>query len=135
MLNKSIALGLLAFGLMVAPTTAFAGQSQNNVQTTEQNGAATNGSTTAQSSESINNQVQNQIQKARQGVRPGYGYGYGSGYGHYGYSGRSCGTGHTSQSQNSAQGTSQNGAATDGSTTAQSSNTVNHQSQSARHGC
>ena len=133
MLNKSIALGMLAFGLMVAPTTAFAGQSQNNVQTTEQNGAATNGSTTAQSSESINNQVQNQIQKARRGVRPGYGYGYGSG-GHYGYS-RSCGSTHTSQSQNSVQGTSQNGAATDGSTTAQSSNTVNNQSQYVRHGC
>jgi hypothetical protein len=123
MLNKSITLGLLAFGLMVAPTAAFAGQSQNNVQTTDQNGAAINGSTTAQSSESINNQVQNQIQKARRGVYPGYGY-----YGH------SCRGGYTSQSQNSAQGTSQNGSAIDGSTTAQSSSSVNHQSQSIRHG-
>ncbi|MDF5719328.1 MAG: hypothetical protein PUP91_02310 [Rhizonema sp. PD37] len=128
MLNKSIALGLLAFGLMVAPTTAFAGQSQNNVQTTEQSGAATNGSTTAQSSESINNQVQSQIQKARRGVNP---YSYG---GHR-YSGRSCRSGSTAQSQNSAQGVSQNGAATDGSTTAQSNNTVNNQAQSARRGC
>ncbi|MDF5722381.1 MAG: hypothetical protein PUP91_18205 [Rhizonema sp. PD37] len=121
MLKKSLALGLLAFGLMVAPTTAFAGQSQGNVQSTEQNGAATNGSTTAQTSESINNQVQAQVNKARGGIayRP---------YRHY----RSNSPVHsTPQSQRSAQHTAQNGAATDGSTTAQSSNTHNNQTQAA----
>ena len=121
MLNKSIALGLLAFGLMVAPTTAFAGQSQGNVQSTEQNGAATNGSTTAQTSESINRQVQAQVQKAGRGVA------YGS-YRRHGYNPIHS----TPQSQRSAQHTSQNGAATDGSTTAQSSNTSNNQSQAAK---
>ncbi len=124
MLNKSIAFGLLAFGLMVAPTTAFAGsQSQSNVQTSGQNGAATNGSTTAQNAESINQQVQGRIQKAR-------GSSHYNGYG----SRRYCPPHSTSQSQHSAQGTSQNGAATDGSTTAQSSSTVNTQTQYSRAG-
>lgn len=119
MLNKSIGFGLLAFGLMVAPTTAFAGsQSQSNVQTNEQNGAATNGSTTAQSAQSINQQVQGRIQKAR------------GGYGYRSY----CPTRSISQTQHSAQGTSQNGAATDGSTNAQSSSTVNTQTQYSRAG-
>lgn len=124
MLNKSIGFGLLAFGLMVAPTTAFAGsQSQSNVQTNEQNGAATNGSTTAQSAQSINQQVQGRIQKARGGS-------YYNGYGNRSY----CPTRSISQSQHSAQGTSQNGAATDGSTNAQSSSTVNTQTQYSRAG-
>ncbi len=124
MLNKSIALGMLAFGLMVAPTTAFAGQSQGNVQSTEQNGAATNGSTTAQTSESINNQVQAQVKKAGRGVAysPYHRHGiYSPVHSHS-----------TPQSQRSAQHTSQNGAATDGSTTAQSNNTTNNQSQAAK---
>ena len=121
MLKKSIALGLLAFGLMVAPTTAFAGQSQNNVQSTEQNGAATNGSTTAQNSESINNQVQAQVNKARRGFA----------YTPYSRHRSNYPVHSTPQSQRSAQHTVQNGAATDGSTTAQSSNTHNNQSQAA----
>ncbi|MDF5727106.1 MAG: hypothetical protein PUP92_03495 [Rhizonema sp. PD38] len=118
MLNKSLALGLLAFGLMVAPATAFAGQSQGNVQRTGQNGAATDGSTTAQTSESINNQAQAQVNKARRGIA----------YGRYR---RNYPVHSTPQSQHSAQNTVQNGAATDGSTTAQSSNTHNNQTQAA----
>ncbi|MDF5722375.1 MAG: hypothetical protein PUP91_18175 [Rhizonema sp. PD37] len=121
MLKKSLAFGLLAFGLMVAPTTAFAGQSQGNVQNTEQNGAATNGSTTAQNSESINNQVQAQVNKARHGIAYGPYRRYRSNYPVHS----------TPQSQHSAQHTAQNGAATDGSTTAQSSNTHNNQTQAA----
>jgi hypothetical protein len=126
MLNKSIALGLLAFGLMVAPSTAFAGQSQGNIQTTGQNGAASNGSTTAQTSESINRQVQAQVNKAGHGVA----------YRPYSRHGISCPTHSTPQAQRSVQHTSQNGAATNESTTAQSSNTRNNQSQAAsRRGC
>jgi len=50
MLNKSIAFGLLAAGLMIAPTAAFAGQTQKVDQYTEQNGAAVNGSEVVQTS-------------------------------------------------------------------------------------
>jgi hypothetical protein len=60
MLNKSIAFGLLAAGLMIAPTAAFAGQSQSVDQYTEQNGAAVNGSSTVQTSRTNSRQVQNQ---------------------------------------------------------------------------
>ncbi|MBW4596072.1 MAG: autotransporter outer membrane beta-barrel domain-containing protein, partial [Brasilonema angustatum HA4187-MV1] len=59
MLNKSIAFGLLAAGLMIAPTAAFAGQSQSVDQYTEQNGAAVNGSSTVQTSTTNSRQVQN----------------------------------------------------------------------------
>ena len=120
MLNKSLALGLLAAGLMIAPTAAFAGgadQSQNNVQTTEQNGAATNGSVNAQESNSIN--VQRQISNIQHRTHNGY------------YGGYNHGNSRTSQDQNSIQGTSQNGAADNGSTNAQTSNTVNNQLQRA----
>ncbi|WP_414588127.1 autotransporter outer membrane beta-barrel domain-containing protein, partial [Scytonema sp. PCC 10023] len=68
MLNKSIAFGLLAAGLMIAPTAAFAGQSQSVDQYTEQNGAAVNGSSTVQTSTTNSRQVQNQ-----RNSRPGYG--------------------------------------------------------------
>lgn len=114
MLNKSLAFGLLAASLMIAPTAAFAGgsnQSQNNQQGTVQNSAATNGSTSAQDSNSVN--VQRQVSKIRNraGVRV------------YPSSARS------SQNQNSVQDTSQSGAADNSSTNAQSSSTVNRQSQ------
>jgi hypothetical protein len=114
MLNKSLVFGLLAAGLMVAPTAAFAGsnQSQSNVQSTEQNGAATNGSTNAQESNSVN--VQNQISRIKNHTRGAYG----------GYH-----TGHANQDQSSVQSTVQNGAADNGSTNAQTSNTVNRQNQ------
>ncbi|MDF5727105.1 MAG: hypothetical protein PUP92_03490 [Rhizonema sp. PD38] len=50
MLNKSTAFGLLAFGLI--------SQSQHLAQGTSQNSAATDGSTTAQSSSIVNTQTQ-----------------------------------------------------------------------------
>ncbi|MBR8838635.1 MAG: hypothetical protein DSM106950_32700 [Stigonema ocellatum SAG 48.90 = DSM 106950] len=114
MLNKSLAFGLLAAGLMIAPTAAFAGgssQYQNNVQGTVQNSAATNGSTSAQESNSVN--VQRQVSKIQNRVHAPY------------YSQST----HSSQNQNSVQDTSQSGAADNGSTNAQSSSTVNRQSQ------
>jgi hypothetical protein len=116
MLNKSIAFGLLAAGLMIAPTAAFAGQSQSVDQYTEQNGAAVNGSTVIQSSTTNSNQVQNQRDS-----RPGYRYGN-----RYGRSGR------TPQAQDARQTTIQNGAATDGSYTDQYSETNNNQIQNVR---
>jgi hypothetical protein len=119
MFRKSLAFGLLAAGLMIAPTAAFAGthgnQSQNNQQNTEQNGSATNGSTNAQESNSIN--VQRQISNIRSRTHVPYRIG---GYPH---------SNHASQAQNSVQGTSQNGAADNDSTNAQTSTTTNHQSQ------
>ncbi|MBW4588953.1 hypothetical protein G7B40_027205 [Aetokthonos hydrillicola Thurmond2011] len=115
MLNKTVVFGLIAAGLMIAPTAAFAGsdQSQTNVQTTEQNGAATNGSTNAQSSNSVN--VQKQITNIRSRS-----HGFGG-----------VGTPGASQSQSSDQATGQNGAADNGSVNAQTSNSVNHQVQNS----
>jgi hypothetical protein len=114
MFNKSLVFGLFAASLLIAPTAAFAGgasQSQDNVQTTEQNGAATNGSVNAQESNSIN--VQRQISNIKGRTR---GYGYHA-------------PGRTNQSQSSSQYTGQNGAADNGSTNGQTSNTVNTQTQ------
>ncbi|MBF2017487.1 MAG: hypothetical protein IGS23_20220 [Rivularia sp. T60_A2020_040] len=120
MLKKSLAFGLLAAGLMVAPGAAFAdSQSQNSNQNTVQNGTAINGSTNAQSSESLN--IQEQIQKTRDSI------GRGRHYGRPGY----CAPSYSGQSQNSSQGTSQNGAAVDGSVNGQSSSSVNDQKQVA----
>jgi hypothetical protein len=118
MLNKSIAFGLLAAGLMIAPTAAFAGQSQSVDQYTEQNGAAVNGSTTVQTSKTNSSQVQN-----ARSARPVYKYGHGRGY---------VRTGRTNQAQDAKQTTAQNGAATDGSYTNQDSKTNNNQRQNAR---
>ena len=119
MLNKSIAFGLLAAGLMIAPTAALAGQSQSVDQYTEQNGAAVNGSTTIQNSRTNSSQVQN-----ARSARPVYHYGYGRGYVS---SGRT-----TNQHQDAKQTTAQNGASTDGSYTNQDSHTNNRQRQNAR---
>ena len=113
MLNKTLVFGLIATGLMIAPTAAFAGsdQSQNNQQTTEQNSAATNGSTSAQESNSVNVQKQiSNINSRAHGVRR-------------------VGTPGASQEQNSGQATGQNGAADNGSVNAQTSNTTNLQRQ------
>ena len=130
MLKKSLALGFLAAGLMVAPGAALADvQSQNSTQNTIQEGTAINGSVNAQSSESLN--VQQQIQKTRERVRGSYGYG---GYRRYGSRFRRptyCATGYNGQSQNSSQGTVQTGAAVDYSDNAQSNTNVNDQKQSA----
>ncbi|MBE9212195.1 hypothetical protein IQ247_05630 [Plectonema cf. radiosum LEGE 06105] len=120
MFNKSLAFGLLAAGLMIAPGAAFANsQSQNSNQNTVQNGTAINGSTNAQSSESLN--IQEQIQKTRDSIgrvrrhgRPAY-----------------CAPSYSGQSQNSSQGTNQSGAAVDYSDNAQSSSSVNDQKQVA----
>ena len=116
MLNKSIAFGLLAAGLMIAPTAALAGQSQSVDQYTEQNGAAVNGSTTIQNSKTNSTQVQN-----ARSARPVYRYGH-----RYGHSGT------TNQAQDAKQTTAQNGASTDGSYTNQDSHTNNRQRQNAR---
>ena len=120
MLKKYAAFGLLAAGLMVAPGAAFANsQSQNSNQYTNQSGAAVNGSTNAQSSESLN--IQKQIQNRRDSV------GRGRPYGRPVY----CAPSYSGQSQNSSQGTSQSGAAVDYSDNAQSSSSVNDQKQVA----
>ncbi|MBW4597008.1 MAG: hypothetical protein KME46_29955 [Brasilonema angustatum HA4187-MV1] len=119
MLNKSIAFGLLAAGLMIAPTAAFAGQSQNVDQYTEQNGAAVNGSSVTQTS--ITNSHQGQSARSpRTGYRSDYGYR------NYGRSGR------TPQDQGARQTTIQNGSAVDGSSTDQYSETNNNQRQNVR---
>lgn len=111
MLNKSIAFGLLAAGLMIAPTAALADQSQSVDQYTEQNGAAVNGSSVIQTSTTNSSQVQNRTHS-----RPGNYYG---------------GSHRTRQDQGARQTTIQNGAATDGSTTDQYSETNNDQRQNA----
>ncbi|MEB3216467.1 MAG: hypothetical protein VKN72_09570 [Nostocales cyanobacterium 94392] len=126
MLKKSLAFGLLAAGLMVAPGAAFANsQSQNSNQHTVQNGTAINGSTNAQSSESLN--IQEQIQNRRDSI------GRGRPYGRPAY----CAPSYSGQSQNSSQGTSQSGGAVNGSVNAQSSSSVNDQKQVANntHAC
>jgi opacity protein-like surface antigen len=118
---KNLAFGILAAAIAIAPGAAFAGQSQNSVQGTNQNGVAENGSTNAQSSTSTNRQQQIQnAQKKAGGYRGNY---YKPGY-------RT--NNNTNQSQGSRQGTNQSGAAFDGSVNAQDSNTRNNQSQSVR---
>jgi hypothetical protein len=62
MLNKPLAFGLVAATIFIAPAAAFAGdQEQYNRQTTYQNGAAINGGTNVQTSETRNYQEQIQI--------------------------------------------------------------------------
>ena len=126
MFKKSLAFGLLAAGLMIAPTAAFAGQSQNNQQSIEQNGAASDGSTNAQSAQNISNQVQSQIRHTNSNYHPH----------RYGYQG-SCPSGYSSQDQNSGQGITQNGAASYGSTNAQNGSNYSNQVQvtRAQHHC
>jgi len=122
---KNLTFGILAATLAIAPGAAFAGQSQSNVQVTNQSGAAINGSTNAQSSTSTN--VQQQIQNAQKrggGYRGGYNNNYKPRYP----------KANTSQSQGSAQYTNQSGAAIDGSVNAQDSVTGNVQTQNVRRG-
>jgi hypothetical protein len=122
---KNLTFGILAATLAIAPGAAFAGQSQSNVQVTNQSGAAINGSTNAQSSTSTN--VQQQIQNAQKrggGYRGGYYNNYKPRYP----------KANTSQSQGSAQYTNQSGAAIDGSVNAQDSVTGNVQTQNVRRG-
>ena len=121
---KNFAFGILAAALTIAPGAAFAG-SQSNSQVTEQNGAAVNGSTNAQTSTSVN--VQNQIQKAQQAAgrysrykKPYYG---GS---------KNC---TAPQPQRSGQVTRQSGAATDGSVNAQDRTTTSDHRQTLASRC
>ncbi|NJL79879.1 MAG: hypothetical protein HC836_14630 [Richelia sp. RM2_1_2] len=114
MLNKSLAFGLLAAGLMVAPGAAFANsQRQESVQITTQGGAAINRSVNTQSSEGLN--IQNQIRVRQQG---------GS------YRLRSyCPGSYSTQSQTSTQASTQNSAAIDYSDNAQGNSSVSEQKQ------
>ncbi len=124
MFKKSLAFGLLAAGLMVAPGAAFAdSQSQNNNQHTIQEGTAIGGSTNAQSSESLN--IQEQIQNRRDSINRS-----GGGYGRFARPSY-CPGSYNGQSQNSSQGTVQSGAAVDGSVNGQSNSNVNDQKQVA----
>ena len=116
---KNFAFGILAAALAVAPGAAFAGQAQSNVQSTNQNGAAINGSTNAQSSTSTNRQQQIQNAQKKRGS-------------YYNYKPGSRNGNQTPQSQSSRQGTNQSGAAIDGSVNAQDSTTRNNQTQNAR---
>jgi hypothetical protein len=117
---KKVAFGILAAALVVAPGAAFAGQSQSNVQVTEQNGTAINGSTNAQSSTSTN--VQQQIQRANKKA---------GGY----YNSPACRRRVSAQAQGSTQVTRQSGAAIDGSVNAQDSVTTSNQRQMLAAGC
>ncbi|MEO1377815.1 MAG: hypothetical protein AAFW70_26765 [Cyanobacteria bacterium J06635_10] len=130
MFKKSLAFGLLAAGLMVAPGAAFADtQSQNSNQSTIQQGTAIDGSVNAQSSESLN--VQEQIQKRREKVGGHRGGGYRRGYGRRYSRPVKCPRGYNGQSQNSSQGTVQSGAAIGYSDNAQSNSSVNDQKQTS----
>jgi hypothetical protein len=121
---KNLTFGILAAALAIAPGAAFAGQGQSNVQVTEQNGSAINGSTNAQTSTSVN--VQQQIQRANQ---------LGNRYGGRNYK-PVCPGPSSAQAQGSVQRTSQSGAAIDGSVNAQESTTTSNQRQIlARRGC
>ncbi|MBW4566577.1 MAG: hypothetical protein KME31_00745 [Tolypothrix carrinoi HA7290-LM1] len=122
---KNFAFGILAAAIAIAPGAAFAGQSQSNVQITEQNGTAINGSTNAQSSTSTN--VQQQIQNAQKKAGRYHGGRY--------YN-PACRGGSSAQAQGSTQITRQSGAAIDGSVNAQDSVTTSNQRQVlARRGC
>jgi len=117
---KKLTFGILAAAIAIAPGVAFAGQNQSNVQVTEQNGVAQDGSTNAQSSTSTNVQIQNAQKKAGA------------------YRGRYnpvCRGGSSAQSQASRQVTSQNGAAIGGSVNAQDSVTTSTQRQILAAGC
>jgi len=121
---KNLTFGILAAAIAIAPGAAFAGQSQSNVQITEQNGVAMDGSTNAQSSTSTNVQIQN-AQKKAGAYRPGRYYSRPS----------YCPGGSSAQSQGSVQRTSQSGAAIGGSVNAQDSVTTSNQRQILAAGC
>jgi hypothetical protein len=108
MLKKSIAFGLLAAALTIIPSTAFAGQSQDNSQVSTQEGAAINGSVNQQRNTNINNQSQSSNRSA---------------------AGRRARVGGTDQSQRSAQDNLQTGAAEDGSRNTQDNTNRNNQRQ------
>ncbi len=116
MLKKSLAFGLLAATLMVAPGAAFAGDSQSatNDQLTDQSGAALDGSVNTQNSVIRSRQIQNSVTgrgRSRRGYR--------------------C-PGKKTQSASSTQTTAQSGVAENYSTNAQKTDTVSSQVQRIR---
>ncbi|AFY59142.1 hypothetical protein Riv7116_6826 [Rivularia sp. PCC 7116] len=113
MLNRSLAFGLLAAGLMIAPGVAFAdSQRQNNVQINTQSGTAIGNGVNAQSSETLNIQNQVKLRQRRAYKRLGY-----------------CPGKYSTQSQISTQASTQNGGAIDYSDNAQASSSVSEQNQ------
>ena len=121
MFKKSLAFGVLAAGLMIAPGAALADiQVQDSDQTTVQKGSAVYGSTNAQSNEALN--IQKQVQNRRNSVRRGYGR-----YRRPSY----CPGGVSAQAQKSSQGTVQSGSAIDYSDNAQANSSINDQKQVA----
>ena len=116
MFKKSIAFGLLAATLMVAPGAAFAQQRQSSDQFTRQDGAALDGSVNTQNSNSRVRQNQDQNTSASR----------------RGYLGRGrCAAKGTEQDQSAVQTTEQAGVAENFSRNRQNSNTNANQRQSA----
>ena len=113
MFNKSLAFGLLAAGLMIAPGTAFAdSQRQENVQITTQQGRAVGSGVNAQSADTLSIQNQVKLRQRRAYKRLGY-----------------CPGAYSNQSQTSTQASAQNGGAIDYSDNAQASSSVSEQNQ------
>ena len=113
MLKKSLAFGLLAAGLMIAPGVAFAdSQRQESVQITTQKGGAINGAVNAQGSEAANIQQQVKLQQRRAFKRLGR-----------------CPGSYTTQTQSSTQATGQSGVAIDYSDNAQGNTSISEQNQ------
>ncbi len=113
MLNKSLAFGLLAAGVMIAPSTAFAEQRQDNVIINTQNGAAINGSVNTQSSEALSIQEQVELRQSAAVKRLR----------------RYCPGSYSTQSQISTQASVQNGAGIDYSDNAQANSNISEQKQ------
>ncbi|MGB3653247.1 MAG: hypothetical protein WBA41_18780 [Rivularia sp. (in: cyanobacteria)] len=113
MFKKYAAFGLLAAGIMIAPSTAFAdSQRQETVQITTQEGAAIGGSVNAQSSDSLNIQNQVRLRQRRAYKRLGY-----------------CPGSYSTQSQTSTQASTQNGIGIDYSDNVQANSSVSEQKQ------
>ncbi|MEA5595226.1 hypothetical protein [Rivularia sp. UHCC 0363] len=113
MLNKSLAFGLLAAGVMIAPSTAFAEQRQDNVIINTQNGAAINSSVNTQSSEALSIQEQVRLRQSAASKRLR----------------RYCPGSYSTQSQISTQASVQNGAGIDYSDNAQANSNISEQKQ------
>ncbi len=105
---KSITFGLLAAALTILPSTAFAGQVQENNQVSTQEGAAINGSVNRQTN--VNNSNQSQFSDRSS-------------------TGRRARVGKTSQHQGSNQDNLQSGAAENGSINSQRNRNDNNQTQ------
>lgn len=114
MLNKYTAFGLLAAGLMIAPSMAFAdSQRQGNVQITTQQGTAIGGSVNAQSGEALS--IQEQVKLRQHNAFKRFR--------------RYCPGSYSTQSQTSTQASAQTGGAIDYSDNAQATTSVSEQNQ------